>query len=194
MDLVLATERLRLTPLRGEDVDVAIEMFTNPAVVRYAGGLMSETVIRQEMPTWTRRGGNGEIGIWCVADLLSGERFGSVFLLPIAIESDDTVWADVVPGRLPGGDIEIGFNLVERAWGKGYASEACRRVVRLAFEETSLEEVVATLDDRHAASKNVLEKCGFRLRGRRRAYAADGPDYRLTRSEWLAMGSDGKEC
>jgi [ribosomal protein S5]-alanine N-acetyltransferase len=194
MDLVLATKRLRLTPLTGEDVDVAVEMFTNPAVVRYAGGLISEADIRQEFSTWTRRGGNGEIGIWCVADLISGEKFGSVFLLPIPIEQDDTAWLDVVPGRWPAGDIEVGFNLVERAWGKGYASEACSRIVRFAFEEASLDEVVATLDDRHAASKNVLDKCGFRLRGRRRAYAVDGPDYRLTRSEWLAMGFHAQGC
>ena len=194
MDLVLATERLRLTPLTGEDVDVAIEMFTNPIVARFVGGIASEADIRQEFLTWTRRGGNGEIGIWCIADRLSGEKFGSVFLLPIPIEQDDTVWADVVPGQLPAGDIEVGFNLVERVWGKGYASEACRRMVRFAFDSTPLDEVVATLDDRHVASRRVLEKCGFRLRGRRRAYATDGPDYRLTRPEWLAMGSRGKGC
>ena len=194
MDLVLATKRLRLTPLTDVDVDVAVEMFTNPAVVRYAGGLVSETDIRLEFSTWTKRGANGQIGIWCVADRSSGEKLGSVFLLPIPIDSDDTVWADVVPGWWPAGDIEVGFNLVERAWGKGYATEACSRIVRFAFEETSLDEVVATLDDGHVASKNVLEKCGFRLRGRRRAYAVDGPDYRLTRSEWLARASQVQGC
>lgn len=180
------SERLSLTPLAVTDVDVAIEMFTNPAVAKFIGGVMTEADIRREMPVWIIRGGDGCIGIWCISNRMTAEKYGSGFLLPMPIHEDDTNWDHVSPGVMPDGDVEVGYNLKKEAWGKGYASEACRRLLRFAFEETPLEEIVATLDDQHEASKRVLEKSGLSCRGRRRAYGHDSPDWRISRSEWLA--------
>ncbi len=60
MNLDLMTERLRLKPLAQTDVDIAVEMFTDPAVVKYMGNqLMSEDEICKEMAIWMKRGGNG---------------------------------------------------------------------------------------------------------------------------------------
>jgi len=73
------------------------------------------------------------------------------------------------------------------AWGKGYATEACRRLIRLAFEESSLTEVVATFEVGNIASRNVLEKAGFVDHGTMRCYGEDGPNYRITRDGWLEL-------
>lgn len=186
MSSSLNSERLVLTPLDILDVDAAIEMFTNPAVTKYVCDLMTEDEIRQEMSVWIKRGGDGCIGIWCISDRKSKEKYGSVFLLPMPIDDDDTNWIDVVPGVMPAGDVEIGYCLKERAWGRGYATEACKRLLRFAFEETPLQEVVASVDDQHEASMRVLTKSGLTYRGRRWAYAEDCPDWRISKSEWLA--------
>lgn len=188
MNLHMTTERLRLTPLSEEDVDVALEMFTNAEVVKYLGDLMTEQEIRAEMPTWTRRGGDGCIGIWCVSDRINGERYGSGALLPIPIDEEDTDWDLVIPGVMPAGDIEVGYSLKRSAWGKGLATEICRRLLRFAFEETPLTEVVATFDDENIRSKRVLQKVGLVDDGRRRAYGEDSADFRITRDRWLALG------
>jgi len=184
MELNLSSERLSLNPLQKNDLDLCLEMFTDTAVVKYADGLMSEAAIRQEMPNWTKRGGDGCIGVWCVSDSMSGEKYGSVALLPIPIEEDDTDFSLVVPGTMPDGDIEIGYFLKRSAWGRGYATETCRRVLRFAFQETSLPEVVATFEEENSASRNVLEKAGFADRGTMRCYGEEGPNYRITRDEW----------
>lgn len=186
MNLILTTERLQLTPLAVEDIDVALEMFTDPEVVKYLGDLMTEEEIRREMPTWTRRGGNGCIGIWCVSNRGSGEKYGSGILLPLPIDEDDTDYDLVVPGVMPNAEIEIGFSLKKSAWGKGIATEVCVRLLRFAFEETSLTEIVATLDNENVRSWHVLEKCGLIHEGRMRAYGEDSPRFRITREEWLA--------
>lgn len=185
MNLVLETERLRLTPLALADVDIALEMFTDPAVTKFIGDQETEDAIRSGMPVWIKRGGDGCIGIWCISNRVTGEKFGDVFLLPMPTDGDDTDWDQVVPDVMPEGDVEIGYNLKESAWGKGYATEACCRLLQFAFEETPLQEVVATLDDDHEASKRVLEKSGLTCRGRRRAYGNDNPDWRITRKEWM---------
>jgi len=185
MNLILYSERLTLTPLDASDVDLAIEMFTDPDVLKFAGGVMEEEKIRIEMSNWTKRGGNGCIGIWCVSDQGSGEQLGSAALLPIPVEEDDTDFGLVVPGRMPGGDIEVGYFLKRSAWGKGYATEACKRIIQMAFEESPLTEVVATFEAGNVASRNVLDKAGFVDRGTMRCYGEDGPNYRITREEWL---------
>jgi len=184
MNLNLSSERLSLNPLESTDLDLCLEMFTDPAVVKYADGLMSESTIKGEMSNWTKRGGNGCIGIWRISDRMSGEKYGSVALLPIPIEEEDTDFNLVVPGTMPDGDIEIGYFLKRSAWCHGYATESCRRVLQFAFQETSLLDVVATFEEENVASRNVLEKAGFADRGTMRCYGEEGPNYRITRDEW----------
>ena len=183
MSLELITERTRLIPTSLTDLDLALEMFTDPVVVKFIGGVMSEEKIREEMPRWTRRGGNGCIGIWCITDRTTGEKYGDCYLLPIPIEEDDTNWDLLIPDVMPEGDIEVGYFLKQSSWGKGIATEVCRRLLKFVFDDTSLEELVATIDDENNKSKKVLEKTGFIYRGKMRAYGKDSHYYRITRNE-----------
>ncbi len=184
MKLELHTERLLLTPLAPTDLDLALELWTDPEVVEYVCDVMTEAEIRQEMPDSTRRGGNGGIGIWCIADRKTREKLGSTYLLPVPIDEDDTDFSLVVMGQMPDAEIEIGFFLKRSAWGRGYATEVCKRLLQFAFQEVSLNEVVASVDEDNFASKKVLEKSGLLDRGRTRCYGKDSPIYRITRDEW----------
>ena len=76
MELELFTERLRLTPFATDDVDLAVEMWTDPEVARYLCDVMTEEEVRQEMSNSIKRGGNGGIGLWRVADRRTGEKLG----------------------------------------------------------------------------------------------------------------------
>lgn len=186
MDSVLYSKRLALTPFDMSDVDLAIETFTDPDVRRFTGGVMEEGEIRKEMSNWIRRGGNGCIGVWCIRNRDSDAKLGTTALLPMPVETNKTDYMLVVPGQMPDGDVEIGFFLKKSAWGNGYATEAAKRLLQMAFEESPLAEIVATFDDGNTASRNVLEKAGFVDRGRRRCYGVDGAYYRITREEWLS--------
>jgi RimJ/RimL family protein N-acetyltransferase len=86
MKLVLNTERLLLTPLASTDLDFALELWTDPEVVEYVCDAVTEAEIRQEMSDATKRGGNGGIGIWCIADRRTREKLGETYLLPLPIE------------------------------------------------------------------------------------------------------------
>jgi RimJ/RimL family protein N-acetyltransferase len=105
------------------------------------------------------------------------------------VEENVTDYSLVVPGKMPDGDIEIGYFLKRSAWGKGYATEACERLIQMAFEESPLTEIVANFDEGNVASRKVLEKLGFVNHGTMRCYGTDGPNYRLTRDDWLARKS-----
>ena len=189
MNLELQSQRLILAPYTPNDFDLSLEMWTDPAVVKYAGEVMSESAIERKTSTWTTRGGNGCIGIWTISDRSTGEKYGSAALLPIPIEEDDTDYSLVTPGKMPTGDIEIGYFLKRSAWGCGYATEACRRLLQFAFQESPLKEVVATFHKDNFASRNVLEKAGFTDRGTMRCYGNDGLSFRITHDEWSKLQS-----
>jgi ribosomal-protein-alanine N-acetyltransferase len=184
MNLVIHSTRLTLTPLHASDVDLVIEMFSDPEVMKYAGGARTEDAIRLDFLNRTKRGGNGCIGIWCISSREDGERLGTAALLPIPIDDDHTDYSLVVPGKMPQGDIEVGYYLKRSAWGKGYATEACRRLLRAAFEDSPLTEIVATFDVGNDGSRGVLVKSGFVDQGAKWTYGELGPFFRITRDDW----------
>ena len=185
MELELHSERLYLRPFDPSDLDLDIEMATDPDVMKFFGGAVTEEEITAEAINFTRRCGGGCIGVWTVIDRLTREKLGEVFLTPLPIDADDTQWELIHGDNLPEGEIEIGYLFKRSAWGKGYATEATKRLLKFAFEETPLEELVAVPDLENTASQRVLEKCGLAYEGMRRAYAAECPGYRITRQRWF---------
>lgn len=186
MTLTFHSQRLTLRPFTTDDLDLSVEMFTDPAVMTYSGKVMDLATIRAMAPRWSRRGADGCIGIWTVVDRDTGEKYGSAALLPMPVERTETDYTLVVPGRMPPGDVEIGYYLKRSAWGRGYATEAARRLLRYAFEASPLHQIVATFDPANLASKRVLEKAGFTDRGTTLCYGKEGVLFRITRREWRA--------
>jgi RimJ/RimL family protein N-acetyltransferase len=180
VDLQLTTKRLTLRPLLMSDAGLVIEMFTDHQIMKYAGGPISEEKITEEMALYIRRGGKGCVGVWCICDRANGEALGSIALLPLPIDQDDTDWEQLLENQLPDGEIEIGYFLKRAAWGKGYATEAAERLLRFAFEDSPLEEVVAVIDPKNKSSRRVLEKIGFLSTGTRRAYGQKLPGFSIT--------------
>jgi ribosomal-protein-alanine N-acetyltransferase len=176
-----------LGPLAKSDWDLALEMFTDPEVMEFVADVSSEEALAAEMKAFIRRGAGGRVGVWCVLQRETGEKLGTAVLLPLPIEENDTDWSLLQEDRYPDADIEVGYMLRRSAWGKGYATEACRRLVQFAFEETELDEIVAVTDPRNAVSQKVLRKCGLRDEDLRRAYADECSAFRMSRQQWMEL-------
>ena len=56
---------------------------------------------------------------------------------------------------------EIGYALHPEHWGQDYATEAVQAMVDTLFSLTSTKEIQAKVRVTNAASRRVLEKCGF---------------------------------
>ena len=56
---------------------------------------------------------------------------------------------------------EVGYNLGKKYWGKGYTTEALKRVLDFAEEELQLTEFVGRYAKENTASGNVMKKLGF---------------------------------
>lgn len=56
---------------------------------------------------------------------------------------------------------EIGFSLLPKFWGKGYAQEACREFCRRYLEVYPSQRMFAKVDTRNGASMSCLRRCDF---------------------------------
>ena len=65
---------------------------------------------------------------------------------------------------VPEPTVEIGWRLAHKFWGKGYATEGARAVVRYAFETVKLKEIVAIAAPANVRSRRVMEKIGMKHR------------------------------
>lgn len=57
--------------------------------------------------------------------------------------------------------VEIGWRLARDVWGQGLATEGARAVVRHAFEDLSLDEIVSFTVPANQRSIRVMEKIGM---------------------------------
>ena len=79
------------------------------------------------------------------------------------------------------GVAEIGYWILEEYQGQGYATEAVEAALSWAFQNPNVTAIEAETEDDNAASKRVLEKCGFLANG---IIGKEGPRYTLNRGEW----------
>ncbi|MBL7939274.1 MAG: GNAT family N-acetyltransferase [Flavobacteriales bacterium] len=78
-----------------------------------------------------------------------------------AIEAKDGAWIGRCSLRTQkDGEVLMGYRLLREHWGMGYASEAVRLLLGIAFEELKLPYVASKVARQNAASIRVIEKNG----------------------------------
>lgn len=88
------------------------------------------------------------------------------------------------------GIAEIGYWIGVPFWGRGYATEAGREVVRYGFEECNLHRIFAGHFARNPASGRVLQKLGMQYEGTLRQHMRKWDEYQdvvyygMLREEW----------
>src|ERR1700685_334454 len=148
-EVELVTERLRLRPVRSEDLDAVTALGADERVMTWVGG----TLTAEMSVAWLER----QLRHW------RNHQFG-----PFAVECDGTFVgfvglsrADFDAGFIPG--IEVAWRLVFDQWGKGYATEAARAVIGDAFGRLGLNEVVAVTTPKNTRSRRVMDRLGMVL-------------------------------
>ena len=178
----LETDRFILRPLETSDIDLLIEMDTDPEVMRFLGGVMSEEQIRASLPLVSFHDPVKLHGRWCIISKETSERHGWVLIKPMPLEEPNGRRFDT----LAASGIEIGYRLKKSSWGQGIATEASQPFLALQFETVGLDRLIACTDHGNDGSQKVLMKLGMRPIGETRAYGMDLPTFQLTAAEWRA--------
>lgn len=95
---------------------------------------------------------------WAIVERESGKVIGSIGLEPDKYRPD-------IRSK------EMGYSLAKAKWGKGYMTEAAKRIMAYAFETLNLDILMIRTGNSNLRSQRVIEKCGFTYEGTlRRAY------------------------
>ncbi len=88
------------------------------------------------------------------------------------------------------GYYELEYAISAKSRNKGYATQALREILPIAFEKRHAEVVAAWVRSHNTASVRVLEKCGFVFEGKLRNHARDKSDtlcYSITSEDWESL-------
>jgi RimJ/RimL family protein N-acetyltransferase len=150
--IFLRTERLYLRRFTSADAPLLCELDSDPEVMRHISkGVPTplETIEREILPSWLRMYEHSDrIGIWAAHETATGRFVG---------------WFHLRPDRYVPADQELGYRLRRDAWGRGYATEGSRALIKKTFQDWGSERIVARTLVGNAASRRVMEKCGLRF-------------------------------
>lgn len=144
----LQTPRLALFEITRHHANELYELDADPRVMRYIGNGRASTREQvddamQRLPraytlypglgTWraTRRDNGGFVGWFALK------------YIPKTVE------------------VEVGYRLRYGAWGRGYATEGARALLRYGFDELGLHRIVGVTHPDNVASQRVLVKAGL---------------------------------
>jgi RimJ/RimL family protein N-acetyltransferase len=146
-----------LRPLRPDDLqDLHDVVFSDPAVTwDGSAGTLEET--RRSLDAKLRHFEEHGFGMMAVVDRGDGALVGYAGLQRME----------------DGPEVEIGYYLARRAWGRGLATELAQALVDRAFSDLRLTRLVAVVRPENEASKRVLAKAGLHAEGLEHHYGAD---------------------
>lgn len=153
MKFNIETERLILRELRITDLDGMFELDSDPEVHKYLGNKPvktkkeSQKMLESVLEQYQERG----IARFAAIEKSSGDFIGwSGLRLNTEYNMNGfTKYYDV------------GYRLINRFWGKGYATESGKAAVNYAFNTMNLPELYATTHIENQASHNALLKIGL---------------------------------
>jgi len=144
----LHTARLRLRPMGPEDVEVAHGLYSDPEVTAFLEWTAPplEEYRALYAAALERRAAYPEgLGIWGGFVRETGAFAGEFLLIPLE----------------GGPEVEVGYYLDRRLWGRGYATEGAREVLRYGLADLGLPEVVAVVRPENHRSIGVVERLGM---------------------------------
>lgn len=146
----LETARLRFRPYAPDDVDALHRLWTDPSVRRYLfdDEIVARAIVLNEITQSTAQFAAHGYGQWCIFEKETSSLIG-------------------FGGYRHFGDppeLQLLYGFAPHVWGRGYATEAARALIRYGFEVLGFDVVVACADVPNTASQRVLEKAGLIFR------------------------------
>jgi [ribosomal protein S5]-alanine N-acetyltransferase len=147
---ILETERLALRQLTMNDVDSMLPIFSDPEAMRFYPAPFT----RAQVEGWIQWGldsyAKNGFGLWAVI-----RKHDQLFL------GDCGLVLQPVEERT---ELEIGYHILRREWGRGYATEAARACRDYAFNTLEAPRVVSIVNPLNMASRRVAEKVHTTMR------------------------------
>ena len=178
MHKTLQTARMLLTPATAEDEPLFYQLHSSPAVMRYISGGVPQT--REEVSEYVK------------TVLQKTEAFAPYYHYWIARDKENDTFLGwfILKPLDTSNEIELGYRLMEHAWGKGLASEGSLEILRFGFKNLQLQRIVGVALPENKASIRVLEKCGLQQQGTGTYYGKECVYLVLENEYWQKLESN----
>ncbi len=146
-DIILETERLIIREHVLSDAPFFFTLNSNYNVVKYTGDSSfkaieeAEKIVQYVMNQYKENG----YGRWLVAEKETGNPIGWCGL-KFHTDTKET---------------DIGYRLLESAWGKGYATESAKACIDYGFKHFNLNRIIGDAMKENTASIKVFKKLGM---------------------------------
>jgi ribosomal-protein-alanine N-acetyltransferase len=170
---ILETERLLLRPLSADEADSLHRISNEPKVRLYLWDdkPVSEATIKSLISQSDRMFSTEEVGVFGIRMRGGEDLVGFCGFVRLAGMEETELW----------------YELTQKVWGRGLATEAAWACVRYAFEEVGMERVIAGADAPNRASLRVIEKLGMKYIGTINPSAPEEPYFALYKEGFFAV-------
>ena len=152
---MLKTKRLELIDFAPSHRGFIQELDSDPEVMKYlSGGIPSDQQeVDRAMGVFLsfKEKFSGRYGYWPARLAETGELIGWFHLRPLKACPDNYA------------DLEIGYRLLQKFWGQGFATEMSKALVRHGFLQLSAKRIWAHAMKANIGSQKVMKNCGLKL-------------------------------
>lgn len=146
---IIRTDRLILRQWNSADLEPFARLNADPKVMEYFPSVLTWEESRASLQSAYDNIEKYGWGKWAVILIETGEFIGRIGLENVDIE------ASFYP------NVELGYRLAFKHWGKGYAIEGALASLRYGFETLKLDEIVAFTTVQNMRSRSVMERIGM---------------------------------
>ena len=170
----LETERLITKFVVPEDHELWTEYFADPVNCTFipnTSGLAKEERSKEWIGFVVQRYSENRLGLQALIHKETGKFVGMAGLMIQEVSGTS--------------ETEVGYHLLRRHWGKGYATEIAQKFRDYGFENNFSNSIVSIIHPLNFPSKNVAIRNGMTLiekGGNWRGHEVDV--FRITRTEW----------
>jgi ribosomal-protein-alanine N-acetyltransferase len=169
MPVKLETSRLILKSFHIEDAALLLELNSDPDVVKYTGDIAYRDLneVHEFIKGYNQyeKYGLGRLNMFTKH---TGEYIGWCGLEYLKSKNET----------------DIGYRLLKKHWGKGYATEVAIVCLDYGFNTLNLKQIIGTAMKANPASINVFNKCGLKYWYDDECGNEPGVVYIIKKEEW----------
>lgn len=143
---MIETNRCKLNILKDSDYEKIKELYINEDVRKFLGGIVSTESFNSRFSNM----------LICDED--------SFYWVVRLKDNNQAIGLVSLDKHHDGLSTEISYQFIPQYWGYGYAEEVIRKIIEYAFNELSIDKIIAETQCENKVSCKLLEKVGMELK------------------------------
>lgn len=168
--LKIETPRLLIREYKIDDKVRLLTALSDKTVMEYYPNTLDEKETEEWIERQLKRYKKDGCGLWAIELKTTGEFIGNAGLVKQSIDGKD--------------EVEVGYLLLKKFWGKGYATEAARACMQHAFDVLKVNHIISIINPKNSPSLAVSRRNGMQFRENYSKFDLPQEIYSINRIQW----------